>query len=171
MTNELRDALSRLERAIQETKPYLERQGYKIADEQAQLRTPLVIGIMSQAIEHHQAMILLIMNNMTGSALALARSVVEGMSRAMWIDRVATDAEIKRFMRTDDIDIGIGTMAERIDVAYGTGNACRSLKKMSWDLLNSYTHNGMQQIGRRFTKGEMQPCYTDPRREKPSWRS
>lgn len=164
MTKELREVLARLEAAIQLTKPILERQGYKIADEQAQLRTPLVIAIMSQAIEHHEAMLLLIMQDITGSALALARSVVEGMYRSLWIDRVATDVEIRRFLRKDDIKIGIGTMAEAIDMAYSAGNAFRDLKRGSWDMLNSYTHNGMQQIGRRFTKAEMRPSYTDHQR-------
>jgi hypothetical protein len=160
MTNELREVLVKVEAAVQATKPILGRHDYTV-DAVTRLRTPLVIGFMSQAIEHHEGMLLLIMKDMTGSAFALARSIVEGMYRGLWIDRAATDSEVDRFVKKDEIEIGMGTMAKAIDVAYGSGDAFSDLKKRSWDALNSYTHNGMLQLGRRFTKAEAKTSYTD----------
>jgi hypothetical protein len=34
----------------------------------------------------------------------LARSVVEGMYRGLWIDRAATDSEVDRFVEKDEIE-------------------------------------------------------------------
>lgn len=164
MTNELREELKKVEAVIQATKPILGRQGYTITDQQTQLRLPLVLGLIDQAIEHHEAMLLLITQDMTGSAFALARSIVEGMYRGLWIDRTATDPEVEHFIKKDEIPIGMGTLAGAIDTAYGTNDAFKNLKNKSWDVLNSYTHNGMMQLGRRFTKGEAKPAYTDAQR-------
>jgi hypothetical protein len=161
MTNELREELIRVDAAIQATKPILARQGYTITDQQTQLRLPLVIGLMDQAMEHHEAMLLLITRDMSGSAFALARSVVEGVYRGLWINQGATDAEIQRFTQKDEIPIGMGKLAEVIDASNGTGTFFADLKKRSWDALNSYTHNGMLQLGRRFTGADLKPAYTD----------
>jgi hypothetical protein len=163
MTDELRQELLKVEAAVQGAKPILGRNDYKV-EATTHLRTPLVIGFMSQAIEHHEAMLLLILRDMTGSAFALARSIVEGMYRGLWIDRAATDAQVERFVNKDEIDVGMGKLAEAIDTAYGTNDAFKNLKQKSWDALNSYTHNGMLQLGRRFNKGEVKTAYTDAQR-------
>jgi hypothetical protein len=77
MTKQLREVLLKLEAVIQATKPILGRQSYTITDQQSQLRLPLLIGLMDQVIEHHEAMLLLIAHDMTGSAFALARFIRE----------------------------------------------------------------------------------------------
>jgi hypothetical protein len=160
MTPELTKTLRKLEQAINDAIPILERNKFTI-EERTQFRTPLVIAIMSQSIEHHQSMILLLMNDKTGSAFTLARSVFEGMYRGLWINQVATDAEIKHFLRKDEIDTSISAMAEAIDAVSSTGSSFKSLKQRSWRLLNSFTHNGMEQLGRRFTGSDTAPSYLD----------
>jgi len=162
MTNELREVLLKVEAAIQATKPILGRQSYTITDQKSQLRLPLLIGLMDQVIEHHEAMLLLIAHDMTGSAFALARPIVEGMYRGLWIDGVATDPELEHFIKKDEISVGMGKIAEAIDTAYGTNAAFTGLKKKAWGAPETgYTHNGILQVGRRFTKGEVKPAYTD----------
>jgi len=159
----VRERLAKAEAAIQATKLILGRNSYTV-DATTRLRTPLVIGLISQLIEHHEAMLLLIMKDMTGSAFALARSIVEGMYRGLWIDRGASDSEVDRFVEKDEIEIGMSAMAKAIDAVYDSGRSFSDLKRRSWDALNSYTHNGMLQLGRRFTKTEAKTAYTDAQR-------
>ena len=64
---------------------------------------PILLVLAESIIEHHESMLLLLRNGKTGSAFALACSVVEGMYRGMWINFVATDVQIERFERTDEI--------------------------------------------------------------------
>ena len=104
---------------------------------------------------------MLIMHDMVGSAFALARPIVEGMYRGLWINVCATDAEIERFMNKDEIKPTIAELATAIDESYRAEGFFLNLKKRSWDALNSYTHTGMLQLGRRFTKHEVKPSYTD----------
>lgn len=58
---------------------------------------------------------LLLRNGKAGSAFALARSVVEGMYRGMWINFVATDEQVEQFERTDQIGLNMSELARAID--------------------------------------------------------
>src|SRR5438132_634256 len=156
MTNEIREHLLKVEHAIQSAKPLLNQHEYP-----DDYRTVIVIGFIAQLIEHHEAVLMLIMHDMIGSAFALARPIVEGMYRGLWINVCATDAEIERFMNKDEIKPTIAELATAIDEGYRAEGFFLNLKKRSWDALNSYTHPGMLQLGRRFTKHEVKPSYTD----------
>jgi hypothetical protein len=125
------------------------------------LRTVMAIGFITQIIEHHGAMLLLIRGDKIGSAFALARSLVEGMYRGLWINFVATDVEVARFERTDDIGLTMTELARAIDRAYHAGHFFENLKVRSWDALNSYAHTGVLQLGRRFREHNVEPAYTD----------
>lgn len=119
-----------------------------------------VAAFIDQAFEHHAAIILLIRSALFGSAFALLRSLVEIVFRGVWIATCATDAEIKRFREKDEIDHTFGDMAKAIDAACGI-DYFHDLKKKSWTALNSYTHTGILQLGRRFTGDKLCPSYKD----------
>ena len=53
-----------------------------------------------------------------------------------------------------------GDMAKAIDAACGI-DYFYDLKKRSWAALNSYTHTGNLQLGRRFTGDRLNPSYKD----------
>jgi hypothetical protein len=156
MTNELKEHLARCEKAVQSVKPILGQHGFP-----ADSRTLTVIGFISWLIEHHEAILLLLMNEMPGSASALLRPVVEGAYRALWINLPATDAEVKRFNEKDEIELTFGAIATALDIAYQMGDFFQDFKTRSWKHLNSYTHGGMHQIGRRFLDGEVANNYKE----------
>jgi hypothetical protein len=143
MTPEAIEHLTRVEAAIREAKRLLSIHGYP-----DDLRTVMVIGFVDQVIEHHDSMLLLIRGGKVGSAFALARSVVEGMYRGLWINFVATGVEVARFARCDDIGLAMTQLAQSIDAAYRAGDFFEDLKRRSWDTLNSYSHTGVLQLGR-----------------------
>jgi hypothetical protein len=124
-------------------------------------RTVMVVGFLSTMIEHHKAMLLLIRNDKVGSAFALARSIVEGMYRGMWINACATAEQIQSFDTDDKFPVNMPDMAKAIDAAYKAGNFFEKLKDRGWAALCSYSHSGMLQLGRRFTGSKVEPNYSD----------
>jgi hypothetical protein len=148
--------LEQVESAIHAAKVVLSRFGYP--DDQ---RTTMVVGFISQIVEHHRAMLLLCRADLFGSAFALARSIFESMYRGMWINFCATQEQIVSFDRDDKFPVNMTQMAREIDQAYRAGDFFEDFKNRSWNALCSYTHTGLLQLGRRFTEHTTEPSYTD----------
>lgn len=156
MTENLKEHLIRCERAMQSAKPTL---GQLIFPTDP--RTLTVIGFVSVLIEYQESILLLVMHDMLGSASTLFRPVIEGASRALWINVPATDAEVKKFNMKDEIELTFGEIAAALDKAYDTEDYFEGFKNRAWKHLNSYTHVGMHQIGRRFVKNEVANNYSE----------
>jgi hypothetical protein len=156
LTETLKQHLIRCEKAMQSAKPILAKYGFP--DDR---RTVTVIGFISILVEHQESVLLLVMHEKPGSASALVRPVVEGAFRAMWINLPATDEEVEKFNQKDKIDLQFDGIAEALDKAYGGETFLHDFKKHAWKSLNSYTHGGMHQIGRRFVKHEVENNYNE----------
>lgn len=156
MTEKLREHLIRCETAMQSVKPILAKHSFPTDP-----RTLTVIGFISVLVEHQESILLLVMHDKGGSASALVRPVVESAFRALWINFPATDADLKKFNEKDKIELEFGEIAAAIDNAYSTGDFFQDFKTRTWRCLNSYTHGGMHQIGRRFLKNELANNYSE----------
>ncbi len=156
MTNQLKEHLIRCENAIQSAKSILGKHGFP-----DDYRTVTVIGFVSTLIEYQESFLLLIMHGKVGSAFALGRPIVEGAYRGLWINACATDDEVKKFNEKDRIDLEFGEIAAALDPAHNTGDFFQDFKKRAWKILNSFTHGGMLQLGRRFTKHEVLNNYSE----------
>jgi len=53
--------------------------------------------MIDQVLEHHAAILLLLLSGMTGSAFALTRPVTEAVVRGVWLTACATDAQVMKF--------------------------------------------------------------------------
>lgn len=148
--------LAKTEEVIKQAKNIVARHRYPM-----DLRTLMVIGFIDQMIEHHEGMLLLTRCNKVGSAFTLARSVVEGMYRGLWINFCATDAQIEDFEWEDELPVNMSEMARAIDEKYRAEGFFENFKQRSWASLCSYTHTGLLQLGRRFTGENLQPAYND----------
>lgn len=156
MTNKLKEHLRRCEEAMQSSKPILSKHSFPTDP-----RTLIVIGFISVLVEHQESILLLVMNENVGSASALVRPVVEGAYRALWINLPATDNDVMKFHKQDKIHLEFGEIAEALDTAYRMGVFFQDFKTRTWRQLNSYTHGGMHQIGRRFVKNEVANNYSE----------
>jgi hypothetical protein len=119
-----------------------------------------LVGLIDQGIEHHTAFLLLVRSNLVGSAFALVRCIVELFVTGVWFMTCATDAQITKFRDKDKIDPTFGERATAIDAACGL-DFFHNFKTQVWKALNSYTHTGILQVGRRFNGDKLQPSYTD----------
>jgi hypothetical protein len=131
--------------------------GNKYTDEEY---STTVAGFIDQAIEHVEAINLLVRSNINGSAFALVRPVAEALVRGVWFTACATQDQVLKFRKEDKIDPSFGDMSAAIDQTCGI-DFFADFKKRNWNPLNSYTHTGILQIGRRFTGHVLEPSYKD----------
>jgi hypothetical protein len=123
-------------------------------------KTAFLTGFVSIALEHHEAIFLLIKSKLTGSAFALVRLLFDTTVRALWINKVANESQIEKMNRDKLKFPRMSQMLAEIDQNYDTDNFFQSLKE-AWKAMCSYAHSGALQIARRFTNGEVKPSYSD----------
>ena len=120
-------------------------------------RVLLAVFCYDVVIEHHVGVATLLSSRINGSAFALVRPIFETFVRGVWLRRCATDEQISQFV-SDKLDLHFGQLLEEIEKLDAFRDGMLSgLKKNAWRAMNSYTHGGMQQAGRR-TKG----AYIEP---------
>jgi len=130
LSAETTEHLERVETAIRRAKGLLG--GHSYPDD---LRTVVVAAFIDQMIEHHEALLLLIRSGKVGSAFALFRSIFEGMYRGLWINFCATDNELKKFEKDDEIPLTMAEMSKAIDEKYLAHGFYADLKKRGWKAL------------------------------------
>jgi hypothetical protein len=156
MTPETTKHLETVEGIMGKAKAILARHSYP-----DDLRGVIVMGTLTQIIEHHEAMLLSIRNDKIGSAFALVRSIVEGVYRGLWVNFCATEAQLQVFERDDRLPLNMVEMAQAIDAKYQAQGFFENLRARSWAAMCSYAHTGMLQLGRRFTGAVAKPAYTE----------
>lgn len=127
----------------------------------AEERIRLAAGCLDTALEHHQAILLLVARSLFGSAFALVRLLFEAYVRGIWLHRCASDSDLELF-RIGKLDKKFGTLIEEIEGIDGFDEGVLSHAKLkSWSAMNSYTHTGFMQIVRRNTASAIEPNYTE----------
>ncbi len=123
-------------------------------------RTQTILEYMSIALEHHDAITLLTLNHLRGSALTLVRPIFEVLYKAAWILTTATDEQVEK-IKNDKFDFpGTGKMVSDIDKVI-PGGYFEQFKKLSWSDQNQFAHSGkLFRIG-RFSGHDLQPNYPD----------
>ena len=124
-------------------------------------KTAFLTGYVDIALEHHEAILLLIKSNLLGSAFALVRPLFDTMFRALWINKAADQSQIEEASRDKDIFPAMSQMLVEIDQSYSIDNFFQSFKGAKWRAMCSYAHSGSLQIARRFTNGDVKPSYKD----------
>ncbi len=151
----LEEELNKAQHTIEEVKKLLN--GLTLSGEDWSI---VVAGMIHQGIEHHDSILVLIRSKLTGSAFALVRSVVEILLRGAWFTCCATKEQVTKFLDQDKIDPTFGEMSNAIDKSQGT-EFFHDFKERSWKMLNSYTHTGILQLGRRWTGDQLAASYRD----------
>jgi hypothetical protein len=128
----------------------------------ASLRNKLAGACFDMAVEHQKAIVTLVANNLNGSAFALIRALFESYIRGLWLHKCATDAELERFLQTEELSKNFGNLCDDLEKLEAFQDGVLSkVKKQSWKAMNSYTHTGMQQIVRRLTSETIEANYDD----------
>ena len=122
--------------------------GLRLPDLPNEKRLQLAAGCLHVAIEHAQAIVVLIQEKCFGSALALQRPLIEVYVRGLWLYHAATAGEVDHagrdsFPTRDKID-------KALNAKFDDG-AFTHPERALWATLCSYTHTGYMQIGARLT--------------------
>lgn len=142
--NQVSEEISQSSRVNERLAEMRERHGYPQNHKNDQMMA--YFDIIS---EHHQAISLLVKENLIGSSFALVRPIAETLYRAAWVNACASPQQLKQIVSDDDFDFP-KDMMQQIDAAYSTQSFFRNLKRDTWNSMCSYTHSGLLQINRRF---------------------
>ncbi len=123
-------------------------------------RNRLSAACFHQALEHHEAIILLVRRKLIGSALALVRPLFEIYVRAIWLGKCATDLDLGRFQKGKLEREFAGLVADiESHEGYNVG-VISGVKKNSWRAMNDFTHGGPLQVIRRITADSIAANYS-----------
>src|SRR6516165_6410831 len=123
-------------------------------------RDTVLLAYWELVSEFHRGIHTLIQNEFYGSAFALVRPVVESVVRA-YIAIMGSEEDVKR-LREDTYKLNFKEIGPKIDAAFGLDHFMESfLNEKTRSALHSYTHAGLQQLGRRFRGGQVRPNYSD----------
>jgi hypothetical protein len=123
-------------------------------------RNKLLIALWSLVFEIQRGILCLIHNKLFGPAQALVRPITEAVIRAHVVI-MGSDEDVERILK-DNYQTNFKTIRAEIDAAFGTGTLFENfLNEATRDAMHSYTHGGMQQLGRRFQGTDLTPNYSE----------
>ena len=125
-------------------------------------RHRLAAACLDAALEHQKAIVVLIDRNYFGSAFALVRAQFETYARGLWLERCATEKEVKLF-KEDKVEKSFKAIIDEVEKCEGYDvGVLSSVRVKSWDAMNSYTHGGYLQAVRRIGPEYIEGNYTLP---------
>lgn len=127
-------------------------------------RVRLSVSCFDMVREHHRGIVLLVANRLYGSAFALARPIYEALVRGLWIWQCATDEQIQKIIKKDEIKPSFRELVENIEEKENpkiVGQVLNEVRKRHWKSLSSLTHTGWLQIERRNTKEHIESNYDE----------
>ena len=120
--------------------------GLKVPDLPYNKRLQLALACQHIAIEHAQAIIVLVENKIYGSALALQRPLFEAMVRGVWLRHSAMEEEVAKAAKGKFPKLQILTSISLPKKDQNNAQPLKDLKDEWWNLLCNYTHGGSEQI-------------------------
>jgi hypothetical protein len=136
--------------------------GMRLPDLPTEKRTQLATSCWHIAIEHSQAIVVLVHEGLYGSALAMMRIAFEAQVRGMWLMQAATEDDVDRAGRDQFPRDFFGQIVADLEKPGRLKQRTFSfLKGEAWSHLCSLTHTGYQQIGARLTSAGLGYNYTD----------
>ncbi len=124
-------------------------------------RILLSVSCYDVVIEHHIGISALLKSRINGSAFALVRPLFETFVRGAWLRHCATDHEIDKYIN-DRLDKKFYLLIEEVERLESFKDGILSgLKENAWKAMNSYTHGGIQQAGRRSSGSYIEPDFSD----------
>lgn len=152
------DDLTRALRESQETTIWIHARldGLKIPRMRESLRTGMACASWHVAIEHSQAIVVLVDHSLLGSATAMIRPLLEAYVRGMWLLHCASDSAVER-ARNDSYP----NMTIIIDGLSRAGlHDWADIHERWWKALCSLTHTGPHQLILRTTPEGLGDNYT-----------
>jgi len=141
---------------------WIEQKSYKL-DLLSSPRTKISSTCFLIALEHHQAILLLISQDAPfhTSAFTLIRSVFETYIRGLWLLKCASDEELNNFIQGSPPP-AFQKLINSIETACGFDiKHFTDIRSQSWSIMCDYTHTGDQQIRKWNNLDTIEPNHSD----------
>ena len=150
MTDMLARSLMQSERVMDDVATKLA--NLEVPDLPTSERLQLSCALFKLAIDHSQAIVVLVRSGCHSSALALQRPSFEAFTRGIWVKWCATDPRILEVLEKDDIP-KMADLVKKIenDKRWQFG-ALKYVKELTWSYWCGLTHGGMGQIVGQWSK-------------------
>lgn len=112
------------------------------------------------AMDHREAILLLIDHNARTSAYALLRSVYESLMRGLWAERcLLNEAKLKQFITTKAFP-KLEKIVQQLD-EYSNDKIYATFKAKSYGAMSDYAHGGLLQLEKWVSDGEISAQHPD----------
>jgi hypothetical protein len=119
-----------------------------------------LIAYWALMFDYHKGILSLLQSEFFGSAFALVRPVVEANVRAH-VALKGSEEDLER-IQNDEYTVAFKQIGAKIDADFGLSHLMENfLNEVTRNALHSYTHSGLQQLGRRFVGNDIKPNYED----------
>src|SRR5260370_22731396 len=121
-------------------------------------RLMVLLAYVDLAIEHHEAIGVLLRSKLHGSAFSLTRVVFEILFCAHWVARCASDGDLEKIAFKGNFEFpGMGTIVKDVDTVFGTDGFFEEIKKKGWKGMNSWLCAGIRQTTRKASFSDRRP--------------
>lgn len=129
----------------------------------ANLRNRVAGACLAVALEHQQAMVVLLGQDppLCASAFALVRPVFESYLRGLWISHCASDRQVESFSKGGRPPDAASLVFAVEKVGEFDGKQLTAIYTKHWGALSSYTHTGGLQVQRWNTAEAIEPRFED----------
>lgn len=126
------------------------------------LKSRIVYALRHLSLSHYSSFVLLMRSKKNASAAALLRPQYEALIRSLYLDECATDKEIEYFSNRKEPK-KLYEMVKLLDAEWESKTMSNSYRKLK-NVMNSYTHGGIEQLEQRFTADELIENFSDAKR-------
>lgn len=125
---------------------------------QLDTRNRLATAYLSMALEHREALLLLVHNGAHASATVLQRPLLEAFVTGAWFFASASDSEIEAISRMKRPPPKFETMAQSLRKTHDLGEWFEHFRK-HYEILGDYAHGHQRQLSRWLGPGAIEPRY------------
>ncbi|MDZ5633952.1 DUF6988 family protein [Janthinobacterium sp. GMG1] len=121
-------------------------------------RSYLAMAYLNLALDHREALLLLVQEGAFASATALQRSLLEAAVTGVWIDSCATDGQVEQIFQLKYFPSNFDKMAQKLRATHQLGEWFEVFRN-HYKIFNDYTHGHNRQISRWLSSGSVGPRY------------
>lgn len=123
------------------------------------LRPAVALACNDLVRQHHRAIVKLLGEGLYASGSALLRVMFETYVRGVWLYRCADDNQLRRFKK-DRLILPIAKAIEQVEQLDDfSGGVLSGVKQAQWNQFCSFTHGGVEAIGRQLNSGTVEPNF------------
>ena len=118
------------------------------------------------ALDHREAILLLLRHGARSAAFALVRSVYEAWIKAVWAHTSATPSELQRISSAEAGAMPkLETMIRRLDSLPDSKQIFSAIKRIEWGPMSDYAHGDQRQVSRWIDETGIGSTHSDDETE------